>query len=683
MIRHEDFDASFLERQERIASCQQLWRLATTTTHKKTSVLLMPIDDTLSMRGLLESEIKTLETSCRCRSSDWSKLRLVLPTEKQDHDQSSVLRRHVSDTQLQDTVVLLLPTGSPQNGLQTTTNAATQKYSCLPMGLHSNLVVSNSIVDLTARIHRNGVVSSSFFGPGSIMLNCGSISCEKGENLGSLSLTVGAESGGGRELFVDLESTLIDVVEQMTKSHVQKTKPEYSPEKFNLNVFEQHSLVRDTPTLDSLYLYSHALIEGASRVEQAVLCPGAKICGTSSACNILLQWNSAIVDSSCVTDTLLMEEAQVGPQSIVASSILGPDVHVSAGEIHASVLGPNTAAHHQSLLIGVLWPLGRGNVGYGANVGSNHTGRLPDQECMAGEGTFWGLSTVIKFPVDLSHAPYTIVAAGTTMSPQRVTMPFSLIVAAQDSVMNDILPGWLLRSSPYTISRSEKKFASRRKAFRHRNYTGWKIIRSETVALCCDARAALENVVGSEYYDSNQIVGIGVCRLSERARKAGIEAYTACIQRYALHGLLSFVLKEKETQSMNQSLLAETLSSAPPRPPHLCSIENFTWNTFPWIDSKDEDASEWDFQRVLLSQEFPRGVSESLHEWLSGRLKHLVSLENDRAERIFQSKNRDDVRGSRTIPGYEDSHVLAEVDPVVCDAKANAQKVEELVMSLL
>lgn len=74
-----------------------------------------------------------------------------------------------------------------------------------------------------------------------------------------------------------------------------------------------------------------------------------------------------------------------------------------------------------------LWFDGKGNIGYGANIGSNHTGRLPDQECIPGEGVFFGLGCNIKYPCNLHNAPYTIVASGTTLLPQRVDMPFSLI----------------------------------------------------------------------------------------------------------------------------------------------------------------------------------------------------------------------------------------------------------------
>ena len=56
----------------------------------------------------------------------------------------------------------------------------------------------------------------------------------------------------------------------------------------------------------------------------------------------------------------------------------------------------------------------QGIVGYGANnMGSNHTGRLPDQETVAAEGTFQGLSCVLKTPVNLIATAYSTVIEGT------------------------------------------------------------------------------------------------------------------------------------------------------------------------------------------------------------------------------------------------------------------------------
>src|SRR4029077_20042916 len=102
---------------------------------------------------------------------------------------------------------------------------------------------------------------------------------------------------------------------------------------------------------------------------------------------------------------------------------------VAEGEVTASLVGPFVGFHHQALLIAALWPEGKGNVGYGANVGSNHTSKAPDQEFRAGEGLFLGLGVSIKFPSAFRRAPYSIIACGVNTLPQKVTFPFSLINA--------------------------------------------------------------------------------------------------------------------------------------------------------------------------------------------------------------------------------------------------------------
>ena len=53
------------------------------------------------------------------------------------------------------------------------------------------------------------------------------------------------------------------------------------------------------------------------------------------------------------------------------------------------LVGPFVGFHHQALLIACFWPDGKGNIGYGANVGSNHTLKAPDQELWPGEGCFF------------------------------------------------------------------------------------------------------------------------------------------------------------------------------------------------------------------------------------------------------------------------------------------------------
>lgn len=43
-----------------------------------------------------------------------------------------------------------------------------------------------------------------------------------------------------------------------------------------------------------------------------------------------------------------------------------------------------------------------------------------DQEIWPGEGVFFGLSTVIKFPANYSESPFSVIGSGVTCLPQRV-----------------------------------------------------------------------------------------------------------------------------------------------------------------------------------------------------------------------------------------------------------------------
>eukprot|EP00980_Cylindrotheca_fusiformis_P009723 scaffold2149_cov187-Cylindrotheca_fusiformis.AAC.1 len=622
------------------------------------------------LRPLSVLEIDTLENACRCASLNWSLLRLLVNRNQQSRDFSSELRTLVSDTRFDGSVVFVLEDDG--DVLRSVDNNSTI-MSNLPPGIHSNLLVCDSVINIkSCRVYRNSFISKTYIGPHCTVVNCGLISTPNSCDYGKLTISVGPESGGGRNLSLTSEHTMIDVCRQLREG--KTLNPVENPLALDMNVLSRCNILRDTPTLQNIYLHETATIEAASFVNQVTMHPNSKIGNSCNVSNCLLQWNSAVTDNSTASDTLLMEQAHCGPHGIVASSVMGPDVHTSAGEVHASVIGPNTNAHHQSLVIGVLWPLGRGNVGYGANVGSNHTGRLPDQETASGEGIFWGLSCVIKFPVDLTYSPYSIVAAGTTLPPQRVCMPFSLILEQPGG--NQIIPGWVLQSSPYTLARSEKKFATRRKAERHGFYTGWKIQRQEIIDMCRWARDALRN--------GGTVQGIGENVLTERAREVGIRAYTDCIQRYALHGLLSCVQRLMNSEGADgivpeTALQAELSGKETVKTSHIDPANVIDWPQLPW-DMKGQD--EWEFQRTLLLNDFPM-QSSNLLSWVEDLLKNLVQLESDYARRIHKSKSRDDSRGAKTIPGYAKAHISADEDPVIIEARKNADEIGTVVTTLL
>jgi hypothetical protein len=242
---------------------------------------------------------------------------------------------------------------------------------------------------------------------------------------------------------------------------------------------------------DHAYVGKGARVEHVRFVEDCFVGPGARVRGAAALRRCVIGSSGedpvivgdGVIAEECVLEAgarldsaaqarraMFLEHSGAEQGGHVAESVIGPNTAVAKGEITASLVGPFVGFHHQALLIGALWPEGRGNVGYGANVGSNHTGRKPDQEIRPGEGVFFGLGTSIKFPADFSGAPYSLFATGTVAPPQSLSFPFSLVTTGQSAEhpgLNEIQPGWMWAENAYALIRNAYKYMDRNRARMH------------------------------------------------------------------------------------------------------------------------------------------------------------------------------------------------------------------------
>ncbi|MCL2282529.1 MAG: DUF4954 family protein [Fibromonadales bacterium] len=192
-----------------------------------------------------------------------------------------------------------------------------------------------------------------------------------------------------------------------------------------------------------------------SENERTVIGRGARVCNVSSLENSHLADCVCVENGALVRESMLESNCVVTDNAIVKSSFIGSFSHVGEAEVSNSLVGPLVQVHHHSLLISALWAEGRGNVGYGANVGSNHTGRMPDQEVAPGLGMFFGLGCSVKFPANFSEAPFSMIATGVVCEPMRLRFPFTLIKK------DEIIPGWVYSKNIYGVYRSIYKWDKR------------------------------------------------------------------------------------------------------------------------------------------------------------------------------------------------------------------------------
>ena len=391
-------------------------------------------------------------------------------------------------------------------------------------------------------------------------------------------------------------------------------------------------------------------------------------------------------------------------------SILGPCSGVAEGEITASLVGPFVGFHHQSLLIACYWPSGRGNIGYGANVGSNHTGKAPDQEIWPGEGCFFGLATAIKFPSNFIKSPYTLIATGVTTLPQRVEMPFSLINTASESVvglspaLNEIMPGWILSDNLYMILRGETKFLKRGRKIKRlskrtnsKNYDN-EALRPTTVEMMIDARQRLQEVVEGEckYYDksggmvwtSKEIRGLGKNYMKEKTRVQAIRTYSDFILFYCVRAMWR-ALRDGEGEGEGKgegkgkgkgkgeeaAREEAVLRGGGGGGASLVTALTASATTTVTRDERGRSAAEewsgYGRNRTRIEMLEEHGMDWSVE---SALLKY-VDLQGRFAQSVLVSKQKDDKRGPSVIDGYKEAHGTAENnDAVVAKAMREAEE---------
>lgn len=550
--------------------------------------------------------------------------------------------------------------GKMRTGEQNTTgNAVPQPgiYRC---------TIAGSEIGNNVTLNNVGLINRTVVEDNVSILSCGTIFCEGKTTYGNGTEVIIAVETGGREVVVFAEMTL-GIAETVARKRGDKEFQErrralvseyVSKTENTMTIICEGSRIASTPRLENVYIGPNAVITAAqsitnstilsSKEEPVVIKDGALVDSS------IIQWGCEVASMAIVSSSLLCEHSHVERHGKVNHSIIGSNTGIGEGEVTSSLVGPFVGFHHQALLIAAFWPEGKGNIAYGANVGSNHTGRAPDQEIWCGEGTFFGLGCSIKFPADYSRAPYSIIATGVTTLPQKVEFPFSLINTPVDRLarippaFNEIRPGWVVAENMYALYRNEAKFKDRNKS--KRESIGYEILRPDIVDLMVEARRRLSEAKPKAEggYTERDIAGLGKNFLVEPARRRGIEIYTFAIGLYALRGLFKRIsgLPDGEKEKAAGIL------------------------------SKETEDPRWEHERRTLVVEFGgRPVRELLME--------LISREKEIAELVESSKARDDERGARIIDDYAEAHRPTSDDKVVRLVKTHAAKIEEEVNDLI
>lgn len=586
----------------------------------------------LLLRPLTREEIAVMEDR-GCSAEDWSLIQVA-----QDFDAFRVRRSYFKGR-------CALGRFAGEVEVMPGLSLGTGIYDCTVVACQ----IGNDCLLEKVRLAANLIIER-----GAVIVDVGAITCSGKAPFGCGQQLPLACEVGGREVPVWAEMTVDQaaLVARERADRVGQQAVREAAQRYTQGVtspvgwVRRNARVRHTERVRDCYVGAGAVIDHALELTNVAVLSAPDeatlITGGSAVSDSVLQWGVSVTGNAIVRRSVVMEHGGVDLHASVNDSVIGPNTHIAKGEVTASLVGPFVGFHHQSLLISAFWPEGKGNVAYGAMVGSNHTSRAPDQECWPGEGMFFGLGCAIRFPADFSEAPYTTVSLNTTTLPQKVRFPFSLITIPTESLgsgddavpraFNEIIPAWGLDQNAYGLVRTELKFARRDAARRHR--IDYKVLRPSIMRQVKDALDRLEAVKTIKpFYLDTEIDGLGKNVLREEVRLRAIATYRTALTRYALRVLLSEA--EGKLEIPGSAEVAHELAE--------CLLPGTTF---------------------------------------AQRMDRLIEVERANAAIVQASKAQDDQRGARIIPGYGDAHVSAEQDPVVRSAWERVERTIERIRAL-
>lgn len=412
------------------------------------------------------------------------------------------------------------------------------------------------------------------------------------------------------------------------------------------SVLAEGSLIANTSKVINIFLGRGAIIDNACVVENAVVLsdPSEPVVISDGAVvkNSMVQWGTEITTGAVAERAVFTEHSGAERHAKVLDSLIGANTTIAEGEVSSSLVGSFVGFHHQSLLIAAYWPEGKGNISYGANVGSNHTGKKNDQEIWPGEGVFFGLACAIKMPANFTEAPYSIIATACTTLPQKVSFPFSLINQPSASfpdispAINEIMPAWVLSDNIYMIMRNEGKYRKRNKA--KRIYIKFDIFRPSIVKKMVWARDELKKKSGKEVYTDRDIAGLGKNYLTEAQRLKAIDAYSFYIKYFCLDTLFRAMMDGDRQLSALSDAMAD-----------------------------EHEDQYWAYARSIFHAEVGKTDTKELAQILIGMKREI-------ADSVLKSKQKDDVRGRIVIDDYPEAHGRAEDDEFVIDVRQRMDK---------
>jgi len=334
------------------------------------------------------------------------------------------------------------------------------------------------------------------------------------------------------------------------------------------------SIIRNTRTIENVWIGPHATIDSASRLANLTIRSSAEEPTTiGSGADLrdgIVGFSNAIYSNVIAENFFTGRNVHLKYGVRFINSFLGPNSTISCCEVLSNLLYPFHEQHHNNSFLIATVVMGQANIAAGATIGSNHNSRAADGEIWAERGFWPGLVT--NFKHNSSFAAFTLIAKGNYNAELHITLPFTLVSPAENPADIRLFPGFWFKYNMYGLARNTWKFARRDKRKIKQQHIEIDFLAPDTVEEMFSAltilQHALEQAAGRELKadeiirdaltldktyqaDLEGMINKGRARLLKPAQ--GYVLYRMMILFYAIRELLPALTKGSKN-SLNENL---------------------------------------------------------------------------------------------------------------------------------
>ena len=352
---------------------------------------------------------------------------------------------------------------------------------CVPAGIRNSTIISCDIGD-DVSIQDCSYISHYIIGNGCIFSRIGEMQTTNHAKFGNGALKDGEDQSvrvwidvmneaGGRSILPFEDMLPADAFlwaayrddTGLTEKLAKITQERYGGRRGSYGTIGERTVIKSCAIIKDVVVGSHAYIKGTNKLKNISILSSkdepSQIGEGVELINGIVGYGCRIFYGSKAVRFVMGRNCNLKYGARLLHSVLGDNSTVSCCENLNNLIFPMHEQHHNNSFLIATLVQGMSNMAAAATIGSNHNSRANDGELRAGRGFWPGLAVSLKH--SSCFASFVLIAKGEYPAELNITLPFSLLNNNANKNRLELMPAYYWLHNLYALERNSWKVRMR------------------------------------------------------------------------------------------------------------------------------------------------------------------------------------------------------------------------------